>query len=70
MGVPGDWSSKNGVFVEQVTREDVRLTVQALNDRSAVLRDLVEAGQLAIVGAMHDVATGRVSFGWTGPIAS
>ncbi len=69
-GVPGDRSSKNGAFVEQVTRENVRLTVQALNDRSAVLRSLVEAGQLAIVGAMYNVATGRVSFGWTGPIAS
>ncbi len=62
-GVPGDRSSKNRAFVEQVTRENVRLTVQALNDRSTVLRSLVEAGQLAIVGAMYNVATGRVSFG-------
>ncbi len=61
-GVQGDRSSKNTAFVQEVAQENVRLTVQALTNRSAALRGLVEEGQLKIVGAMHDVGTGRVSF--------
>ena len=60
--VKGDRSSKNAAFVQEVARQNVRLTVAALTTRSAVLSGLVEAGQLGIVGAMHDVGTGRVSF--------
>jgi carbonic anhydrase len=57
-----DRTSKNKAFVQKVTYENVRLTVQALTERSAVLKDLVVGNQLKLVGAMHDVATGRVSF--------
>jgi carbonic anhydrase len=60
-GVPGERTSKNSAFVQEVARENVRLNVKALTVRSAVLHDLVETGQIKVVGAMHDVATGRVS---------
>jgi carbonic anhydrase len=60
--VQGDRSSKNKEFVQQVSEENVRLTVKALTERSAVLRDLVERRELKVVGAMLDVATGRVTF--------
>ena len=33
-----------------------------LTDRSAVMKGLVEAKQLLIVAAMHDLSTGKVSF--------
>lgn len=55
-------TSKNKAFVQKVADENVRLTVYALTERSAVLRDLVAANRLKILGAMHDVATGRVTF--------
>jgi carbonic anhydrase len=58
----GERSSKNRMFVQQVADANVRLNVQALTDRSPVLWDLVEQGALKIVGAMHDVASGRVTF--------
>lgn len=61
-GAPGDRSSKNAAFVQAVSEQNVRLTVEALTDRSAVLRDLVRGNQLRVVGAMHDVGSGRVSF--------
>jgi carbonic anhydrase len=60
--VKGDRSSGNKEYVQKVADANVRLTVQALSDRSAVLRELVAKNQLMIVGAMHDVATGRVTF--------
>jgi carbonic anhydrase len=57
-----DRTSKNKAFVQKVTDENVRLTIQALTERSAILKDLVVGNRLKLVGAMHDVATGRVSF--------
>jgi carbonic anhydrase len=57
-----DRASTNKAFVQKVADENVRLTVQALTERSAILKDLVAGKRLKVVGAMHDVATGRVSF--------
>lgn len=58
----GDRTSKNKAFVQKVADENVRLTVQALTERSGVLRELLSANRLKVLGAMHDVGTGRVSF--------
>ena len=60
--VPGPRSSKNAAFVEAVTDMNVRLTVQAIRKRSPVLDALAASGELAIVGAVYDVATGEVTF--------
>jgi carbonic anhydrase len=57
-----DRTSKNKAFVQKVAVENVRLTVQALTERSPILRDLLVGKQLKLVGAMHDIATERVSF--------
>ncbi len=56
----GERNSKNAAFVQAVAEKNVRLTVAALNERSPAMRKLVAAGDLKIVGAMHDVATGKV----------
>jgi carbonic anhydrase len=60
--IQGDRSSKNKAFVQQVAEANVRLTVQALTDRSSILSDLAAQEQLQVVGAMQDISTGRVSF--------
>lgn len=58
----GERSSKNDEFVEAVARKNVELTVQNILDRSTVIRDLVASGKLEVVGAVHDVTTGKVDF--------
>lgn len=59
---PGtDRSSKNKDFVNAVAAENVRLNVKAITQRSLVLKELVEFGDLIVVGAMYDVASGVVS---------
>lgn len=58
----GERSSKNKHFVEDVAHTNVRLTVAKLTAESAVLKELVDTGALKIVGAMHDVSTGEVTF--------
>ena len=54
-------SSSNTEFVQRVADANVSLTVAAILEQSEVLAGMVEAGELVIVGAMHDVATGRAS---------
>jgi len=60
--VEGPRTSANKDFVQAVAHENVDLTVQNIVDRSPVLRGLVESGDLIVIGAMHDVATGEVEF--------
>jgi carbonic anhydrase len=60
--VSGVRSSKNKDFVQKVASANAKLGADKLIAVSGVLRDLVAAKQLKIVSAMHDVATGRVTF--------
>lgn len=55
-------TSKNAAFVDSVAQENVRLTVDAIPQRSHVLAELLDAGEIDVVGAMYDVASGRVRF--------
>lgn len=58
----GARNAKNKDFVQAVAENNVRLGVAALTARSRTLKSLVAAGQLRVAGAMHDLATGRVTF--------
>jgi len=55
-------SSKNKEFVYDVTVENVNLQLKELYNRSLVLREMIDSGELMLVGAMYNVATGKVSF--------
>ena len=60
--VAGERSSKNAKLVQAVADANARLAAKMLMDRSEVLRELVDNKQLVISAAMHDVATGKVTF--------
>lgn len=60
--VPGVRSSKNKAFVDAVTHMNVKMTVKSIVNRSPVIADLVQKGQVKVVGAVHDVGTGVVTF--------
>lgn len=49
-------------FVELVTELNVRHVTRQIRERSAVLREMIDAGQLAVVGGIQDLETGRVRF--------
>ena len=55
-------NSSNSEFVERVAHENVAQTVAAIAERSAVLRDLKDNGNIDIVGGMYDISNGRVTF--------
>jgi carbonic anhydrase len=60
--VAGPYTSSNPTFVQEVAELNVERTVQDIVERSSVMADLVRAGDLIVIGAMHDVATGEVTF--------
>jgi carbonic anhydrase len=60
---PGtDRSSKNHDFVLEVTRQNARMQVNEILRRSPILRELADDGRIRIVAALHDLATGEVTF--------
>ena len=54
--------SGNDEFVEKVSAINVKRTVQAIMERSPILKEMIETGAIGIVGGTHDITTGVVSF--------
>ena len=57
-----DRCSANADFVDAVARQNVRGTVEAISEKSEVLRGLKDEGKIDIVGGMYDIETGGVEF--------
>lgn len=57
-----DRTSSNAEFVEKVASINVRKTVQDILERSPIIKEMVDAGEIGIIGGMYDVATGKVDF--------
>ncbi|RAK25092.1 carbonic anhydrase [Flavobacterium aquaticum] len=55
-------TSKNSEFVENVAEINVKRSVKNIIERSFVLEQMLEEGQIGIVGAMHDIESGKVIF--------
>jgi carbonic anhydrase len=55
-------NSGNSVFVEKVSSINVKRTVKAIMERSPILKEMIESGQIGIVGGTHDISTGEVEF--------
>lgn len=55
-------SSSNSEFVEKVATINVKRTVHAIMERSPILKEMIEKGEIGIVGGTHDITTGLVTF--------
>jgi carbonic anhydrase len=55
-------SSSNSEFVEKVAVINVKRTVQAIIERSPILKEMIEKGEIGIVGGTHDITNGEVVF--------
>ncbi len=55
-------NSDNELFVENVATLNVKRSVKTIIDRSYILEQMIEKGQLAIIGAKHNLETGFVEF--------
>lgn len=57
-----DRNSKNPTFVENVSSINVRRSVKSIIERSFIIEQMVEKGEIGVVGAMYNIDTGRVEF--------
>lgn len=55
-------NSGNSEFVEKVATINVKRTVKAITQRSPILKEMIERGEIGIVGGTHDITTGLVTF--------
>ncbi|MDT0538540.1 MULTISPECIES: carbonic anhydrase family protein [Croceitalea] len=55
-------NSKNLDFVNAVANKNIHLTIEDIRSLSPVLKDMEDNGEISIVGAMYDIADGRVHF--------
>ncbi|MBV8172414.1 MAG: carbonic anhydrase [Candidatus Eremiobacteraeota bacterium] len=58
----GEKSSKNAGYVDAVARTNVKLVVDDIERKSPILEGLDKKGSIEIIGAMYDLATGKVDF--------
>lgn len=61
-GDKADRNSANDVFVENVAGLNVKRSVRAIVERSFILEQMIENGEIAIIGAKHDLDSGAVEF--------
>ncbi|MEL6306113.1 MAG: carbonic anhydrase family protein [Bacteroidota bacterium] len=55
-------NSKNSAFVNAVAEKNVYLTLDNLRQQSPILAEMEENGEILVVGAMYDIADGKVHF--------
>ncbi len=58
----GERNSRNPEFVENVANLNVRRSVKTIVDRSYILEQMIESGEISIIGAKHNLDTGLVEF--------
>jgi carbonic anhydrase len=58
----GEASSSNTEFLNLAIEENVRQTITDMLDQSEIMSDMVEGGELLIVGGVYDLATGQVKW--------
>jgi carbonic anhydrase len=55
-------TSKNADFVERVASLNVKNAVKTIINRSYILEQMIEKGEIAIIGGKHNLETGIVEF--------
>lgn len=55
-------NSNNEEFLLHVTKLNISNSMQALYNESKIIRNLIKANEIGLVGALYDVKSGRVTF--------
>jgi len=55
-------NSSNSEFVEKVASINVKRTVNAIMERSPILKEMIQNGEIGIIGGMHTISNGNVTF--------
>lgn len=57
-----DRSSANNEFVDAVALKNVGLTIEQIKEKSPVLKEMLDKGEIGIAGAMYKIDSGEVEF--------
>lgn len=57
----GERSSKNDSFVADVVENNVKLTMDRIREKSPILKEMEEKGEIKIVGGVYSISSGKVS---------
>jgi len=57
-----DRTGRNEYFVHKVTHINVRRVVHGITQRSTILKEMVDRGEIMIVGGLHELNSGQVTF--------
>jgi carbonic anhydrase len=58
----GETNSKNAAYVDAAIEENVRQTIADILDRSDVISEMVDNGEVMVVGGIYDLASGKVTW--------
>ncbi len=60
--VPGEHSSKNHDLVDKVSELNVHRVMREITEKSPLLKEMLDKGEIKLVGGMYDLHTGKVTF--------
>lgn len=55
-------SAEEGDLLQRVAESNVQTTVDQIMQQSHVLKDMINNGDIGVVGGMHDIESGQVTF--------
>jgi len=55
-------NSQNNEFVDKVTLLNVKRTMKSILQRSTILKEMLEKKEILLVGGIHELSTGEVTF--------
>lgn len=54
--------SKNPEFIKAVTEANVRYQMRMVREQSPILKEMIDKGEIGLVGGVYDISTGQVKF--------
>ena len=54
--------SKNPKFIDAVTEANVRYQMRQIREKSSILKEMIDKGEVGLVGGIYDISTGKVMF--------
>lgn len=58
----GDKNSKNAAFVEYVAKNNVLETIETIKTKSPILKEMLDKGEIKIIGGYYNLHSGEVIF--------
>jgi carbonic anhydrase len=55
-------TSKNYRFVDDVSKANVKLVMREIREHSSILREMLNKGEIGLVGGTYDLSTGKIEF--------